>query len=136
MRKFWTDEEIEQLKEMSGKYPLNTVARKLGRTRASVQLKRSRLGIGGLLENTDLITKNMLAWILGVDNRTITRWNEIGLKCVQKEFYIMYRQQDIIRFMQEHPERWNAARIRDDTLFRSYPWFREKRKNDISHNHF
>lgn len=46
--------------------------------------------------------------------------------------YVMYRQQDIIRYMKEHPEDWNAARVTDDTLFMQYPWFKEKRKNDIS----
>lgn len=38
----------------------------------------------------------------------------------------MYRQQDIIRYMKEHPEDWNAARVTDDTLFMQYPWFKEK----------
>ncbi len=47
----------------------------------------------------------------------------------------MYRQQDIIRYMKEHPEDWNAARVTDDTLFMQYPWFKEKRKNDISHKY-
>lgn len=37
--------------------------------------------------------------------------------------------------MKEHPEDWNAARVTDDTLFMQYPWFKEKRKNDISHKY-
>lgn len=39
------------------------------------------------------------------------------------------------RFEPEHPEDWNAARVTDDTLFMQYPWFKEKRKNDISHKY-
>ena len=39
------------------------------------------------------------------------------------------------KYMKEHPEDWNAARVTDDTLFMQYPWFKEKRKNDISHKY-
>lgn len=45
------------------------------------------------------------------------------------------RQRLGIRYMKEHPEDWNAARVTDDTLFMQYPWFKEKRKNDISHKY-
>lgn len=38
-------------------------------------------------------------------------------------------------FRRQHPEDWNAARVTDDTLFMQYPWFKEKRKNDISHKY-
>ena len=67
--------------------------------------------------------------------RTIQYWERKGLKSVRKKPYVMYRQQDIIRYMKEHPEDWNAARVTDDTLFMQYPWFKEKRKNDISHKY-
>lgn len=65
----------------------------------------------------------------------IQYWERKGLKSVRKNPYVMYRQQDIIRYMKEHPEDWNAARVTDDTLFMQYPWFKEKRKNDISHKY-
>ena len=78
---------------------------------------------------------NTLSRILGVENRTIQYWERKGLKSVRKKPYVMYRQQDIIRYMKEHPEDWNAARVTDDTLFMQYPWFKEKRKNDISHKY-
>lgn len=35
-----------------------------------------------------------------------------------------------IRYMEEHPEDWNAARITDDSLFMRYDWYKEKRRTD------
>ena len=104
----WSQEELIQLEELTETYPLATVARKLNRSENAVFLKR---------------------------HRTIQYWERKGLKSVRKKPYVMYRQQDIIRYMKEHPEDWNAARVTDDTLFMQYHWFKEKRKNDISHKY-
>ena len=131
----WSQEELIRLEELTETYPLATVARKLNRSENAVFLKRQRLGIGGFIANTDMLTRNTLSRILGVENRTIQYWERKGLKSVRKNPYVMYRQQDIIRYMKEHPEDWNAARVTDDTLFMQYPWFKEKRKNDISHKY-
>lgn len=131
----WSQEELIRLEELTETYPLATVARKLNRSENAVFLKRQRTGIGGFMANTDMLTRNTLSRILGVENRTIQYWERKGLKSVRKKPYVMYRQQDIIRYMKEHPEDWNAARVTDDTLFMQYPWFKEKRKNDISHKY-
>ena len=113
----WSQEELIRLEELTEKYPLATVARKLNRSENAVFLKRQRTGIGGFIANTDMLTRNTLSRILGVENRTIQYWERKGLKSVRKKPYVMYRQQDIIRYMEEHPEDWNAARITDDSLF-------------------
>lgn len=113
----WSQEELIQLEELTETYPLATVARKLNRSENAVFLKRQRTGIGGFMANTDMLTRNTLSRILGVENRTIQYWERKGLKSVRKKPYVMYRQQDIIRYMKEHPEDWNAARVTDDTLF-------------------
>lgn len=122
----WSQEELIRLEELTEKYPLATVARILNRSENAVFLKRQRTGIGGFMANTDMLTRNTLSRILGVENRTIQYWERKGLKSVRKKPYVMYRQQDIIRHMKEHPEDWNAARVTDDTLFMQYPWFKEK----------
>ena len=118
----WSQEELIRLEELTEKYPLATVARILNRSENAVFLKRQRTGIGGFMANTDMLTRNTLSRILGVENRTIQYWERKGLKSVRKKPYVMYRQQDIIRYMK-------------DTLFMQYPWFKEKRKNDISHKY-
>lgn len=72
----WTAKEISALEEMTAKYPLPTVARKLNRSVSAVFLKQQRLGIGGLRQNSDMITRNTLSKILGIENRTIKSWEE------------------------------------------------------------
>lgn len=128
--RLWSQEEIELLEEMTEKYPLATVARKLNRSENAVFIKQQRLGIGGLRANTDMLTRNTLSRILGIENRTVQRWERRGLKSIRKKPYVMYRQQDIIRYMRDHPEDWNAARITDDSLFMGYDWYKEKRRTD------
>lgn len=53
----WTDEELVLLEELTEKYPLETVARRLNRTKEAVFLKRQRIGIGGYMANTDMLTE-------------------------------------------------------------------------------
>lgn len=126
----WSQEDLNRLEELTEKYPLATVARILNRSENAVFLKRQRTGIGGFMANTDMLTRNTLSRILGVENRTIQYWERKGLKSVRKNPYVMYRQQDIIRYMKEHPEDWNAARITDDSLFMGCDWYKEKRRTD------
>ena len=52
----WSQEELIRLEELTEKYPLATVARKLNRSENAVFLKRQRLGIGGFMANTDMLT--------------------------------------------------------------------------------
>lgn len=100
----WSQEELIRLEELTETYPLATVARKLNRSENAVFLKRQRTGIGGFMANTDMLTRNTISRILGVENRTLQYWERKGLKSVRKNPYVMYRQQDIIRYMEEHPE--------------------------------
>lgn len=89
----WSQEELIQLEELTETYPLATVARKLNRSENAVFLKRQRTGIGGFMANTDMLTRNTLSRILGVENRTLQYWERKGLKSVRKNPYVMYRQQ-------------------------------------------
>ena len=123
------------LEELTEKYPLETVARRLNRTKEAVFLKRQRIGMGGYMANADMLTRNTVSKILGIENRTLQYWERKGLKSYRKRPYVMYRQEDIIKYMREHPEDWNAARVTDDTMFMRYDWYKEKRKTDISHKY-
>ena len=70
----WSREELIRLEELTETYPLATVARKLNRSENAVFLKRQRTGIGGFMANTDMLTRNTLSRILGVENRTLQYW--------------------------------------------------------------
>lgn len=86
----WTDEELVLLEELTEKYPLETVARRLNRTKEAVFLKRQRIGMGGYMANTDMLTRNTVSKILGIENRTLQYWERKGLKSYRKRPYVMY----------------------------------------------
>ena len=106
----WTNDEIQTLEDMSGTYTVATIARRLGRSFDSVNLKMNRLGILGFEKSTDLIFR--------------------------KGNYIVVRQEDLIRYLKQHPEDWNAANIPDDTLIMGYTWYKEKKHQDIPTSYY
>lgn len=101
----WTDEELVLLEELTEKYPLETVARRLNRTKEAVFLKRQRIGMGGYMANTDMLTRNTVSKILGIENRTLQYWERKGLKSYRKRPYVMYRQEDIYHQIHERAPR-------------------------------
>lgn len=61
----WTCEEKELLCELYGKYSISTIAKRLGRSEGAILNMRSRLGLGGVLESSELITVNVLLKTFG-----------------------------------------------------------------------
>ena len=45
-------------------------------------------------------------------------------------------QKDLVRYLKEHPEDWNANKVTDDSLLLRYPWFKEKKKTDTKKKYF
>lgn len=131
MSKRWTEDELELLEELSGKLSLEAVARELGRSPNAVFLKRQRIGIGGYLQNTDLLARNTICRILGVDTKALIRWERFGLKPRKKGPYRMYRQSAILNFLKDHPELWNATKVTDTTIFAECKWFKDKQLCDV-----
>lgn len=133
----WTNDEIQTLEDMSGTYTVATIARRLGRSFDSVNLKMNRLGILGFGKSTDLLTMNQLCIMLGVEPRTVKKkWADKGLRIFRKGNYIVVRQEDLIRYLKQHPEDWNAANIPDDTLIMGYTWYKEKKHQDIPTSYY
>lgn len=133
----WTKEEIEKLENLSGTYTVASIAKILGRSYIAVNNKIHRLGISGFLGSTDLLTVNQVCQMLGIHYRTLQcKWERKGLKLLHKGNYVVIRQEELIRYMKEHPEDWNAYKIRDDTLFRKYNWYKEKKKTDRPKKYF
>lgn len=133
----WTEEEIQFLEESAGVYTVAVIGRKLGRSYDSVNQKLLRLGLQGFLKSTDLLTMNQICKMLGVESRTVqVVWHNKGLKIMRKGVYVVCRQEDLIRFLKEHPEAWNASQVQDDSLLMGYDWYKEKRRNDRPRRYF
>lgn len=73
---FWSEDEIEYLREHYGRMSNLKIAKHLGRTKAAVHLKAKRLSIRGWAK--DASCSRDLAILLGVDDHRVLRWIERG----------------------------------------------------------
>lgn len=76
MRKQWTTEEIDYLKENVGFRKLTIIAKTMDRSDGSIRVKMNRLGISNTKLQLGFLTVGELAKILKVDRNTIKRWIE------------------------------------------------------------
>ncbi|RKQ28167.1 helix-turn-helix domain-containing protein [Oceanobacillus halophilus] len=85
MGMIWSNEEIEYLKDDAGFVKMSTIAKNLGRSFDSVQIKMKRLNINHTKSQTGMLTMHELATILGVDRKTVEGWvHRHGLPCKKK----------------------------------------------------
>lgn len=126
----WTEEDNERLEDLSDDYTQKDIAKKMKRSIRSVVCQRQKMGFGNLLENTDKWNFNQIADALGLSvgvvNKTFVKY---GLKFKRRGYYCLVKEEDLLQFMQDHPELWNAAKA-DYYLFSQFPWFQEKLKED------
>lgn len=129
-RKRWTPEEEELLQKLSQKYTKSDIAKKLGRSTSSITNKKKQLGIGFMMELTDLWNLNQLSEAVGKSMGSVNKsWVANGLKFVKRGCYCLVEEKEVLRFMQEHPNLWDATKC-DYYLFYQYPWFLKKLEED------
>ena len=133
----WTQEELETMESMIGTFTVASIAKKLGRSFDAVNIKLNRMGLVGFEKSTDMLTMNQVCIMLGVQSRTVKKkWRNKGLRILRKGNYLAIRQEVLIKYLKNHPEDWNAANIPDDSLIMSYPWYKEKKKQDSKDNYY
>ena len=131
--KRWTAEELQRLEDLSGNYPVATIARKLGRSFDATNIKLNRLGLNGFRQNTEHLTLHLTAEILGVEWRTIKdTWTGLGLRIFRRGNFWIIDQEELLRFLKDHQEAWNASRVTDDAIFHGAEWYRRKRARDTA----
>ena len=77
-RRSWTEEEIDQVRELLVANPVEVVAKKIGRTPSSVKHLCSRVGIRSRELRCDLFSVNGLAAAIHVRKTEIVVWIEQG----------------------------------------------------------
>lgn len=131
MAKRWTKEELTFLDENRSKLSCRELAKKLGRTTNAVYCKIYGLGIHGLWRSAEWICAKKAFREIGLpESRVRCVWIKNGLKAHHIGKCVMYDPQDLIEYMRMHPDDWNARAIKDDTLFRRFDWFQEKKLTD------
>ncbi len=74
----WTPEEFEQLREDLASHPLQTVAKKLGRTEESIRSILARNGLSVRSIRCDMFSVESVASALKVGRREVLHWIERG----------------------------------------------------------
>lgn len=134
--KYWDDLELEILETQSDVLSTRSLAKKLGKSVNAVALKRYRMGLQSVQDSGNLLTQNMVSTILGVENRTVSTWrSSLGLKACRRGNCIMYRPDALVQWLKKNPERWNATRVTDQSIFKGAGWFKDKLRNDKPKNY-
>lgn len=129
-RKKWTEEDVELLIRLREKYTKKDIAKKMKRSPSSISNKVRELGLGGLMDNTDLWNFQQATEAIGCSKGVIHKtWVRHGLKYVKRGYYCLVSEKELTRFMKEHPELWDATKC-DYYMFYKYPWFLKKLEED------
>lgn len=134
----WTNEEIKYLKENWGNVRIETLKSNLNRrSRESIKIKATRLGLGGAKTNSyKYITASQASKMLGIDRHKILRWIkeqklEAKFQTISKEAKFWCIKYDyFIAWLESNQQLYDATRIKKYALGYEYDWLIRKRKND------
>jgi IS30 family transposase len=135
MKRKWTDEEIEYVKENVGSSKITTIARNLNRTLSSVELKMKRLGLSNTKSFTGQFTRHELALQLKVDPNSIKLWiDQHGLKCTKKvtrntKVFHFIKPEDFWIWSYQNKERVDFSKIERHTILPEPDWVEQERQN-------
>lgn len=128
--RYWTKEEEEYLIEKYGVVTAEGISKKLGRSYRSVLDKMQHMGVGNFTSNMDGLHLVDVSRLVGRDRETIKiTWVKYGLKIYKKGKYKVIKEKDLINFMKNNPDRWDATQC-ETYFFERFDWFREKRIAD------
>lgn len=136
--KKWTREEEEQLAEEWGMYSADAIAKRLGRTRDAVIVRVARLGLGAHLENSAMISFNVLIkelGFLGGYEWLLQKFTESGLKIhMQRVKDCSFRMVDIDEFWEfaeNNKHLIDFSRLEENALGAEPAWVKAKRTEDF-----
>lgn len=135
-RRKWTKEEEQEFEELWGTMKIEQLSKKLDRSVYSLKVKAVRMGLGSMIENnTDVLTIYDIIDILNISRDRIITWSKYGLKLKEKfvtnsKSYYYVEWNDLIIFLKEHQDLWDANKVDMYMLGEETDWLKEKRKRD------
>ena len=134
----WTKAEEQLLAEEWGMYSADTIARHLGRSRNAIVVRVARLGLGGHLRNSTLISFNVLIKTLGLKGgyeRTLRKFTEAGLPVhmqrVKDHSFRMVDIDEFWEFAEKNRHLIDFSRLEENALGAEPGWVKEKRSEDF-----
>lgn len=135
----WSKEEEAQLSEEWGTYSIDTLARRLGRSRNSIIVRAQRLHLGGHMESSDKISFNVLLKELGLKGGyewELRKFTEAGLKIymhrVKDNSFRMVKIEDFWKFAENNRHLIDFSRLEKNALGAEPSWVKEKRREDFN----
>ncbi len=134
----WTEEEERRLSEEWGMYSVDTIAKRLGRSRNAILVRVARLGLGAHLENSSMISFNVLLKELGhsggYEDR-LKKFESAGLKIhTQRVRDCSFRMVDIDEFWEfaeKNKQLIDFSRFDENALGYEPEWVKIKRSEDF-----
>ena len=136
-RRAWTSEEENYLIEHWGTDSIEKIAKNMQRSVYSIKVKATRLGLGYMCKaNTEQLTVADISYYLGVSHDRITEtWKKLGLKLKKKKVtnkysYYCISIENLMEFLKDHQDLWNAFYLELNIFGIEPDWLREKRRKD------
>lgn len=134
----WTPEETEYLQENWGNVSMDSMSIHLKRTKAAIQLRASKLGLGPFLDNGyKYVTKNALFVALGHNSngyKNISWIQNRGLQIhrikVKNHYFDVIYLDEFWKWAYENQSFLNFSKFEKYALGPEPKWVSEKRKND------
>lgn len=135
--KKWSNEEIDYLIEMYGRFKLPTIAKKLRRSVYAVEVKAYRIGLGGSLDAQDSVSKEQIRSVCNVTTYMVNKWiNTYGLKSIKKvtskeKAFCLIKIDDFWDFAFKNNEIIDFSKIEKNILGLEPDWVDTFRKRDF-----
>lgn len=128
-KRYYSDDDKEQIRKYVGRKSPKAIAKIYGRNYKTMQQYITQY-IGTIPENTDDLHVAEIGRLLGIHRNNVLRMCRRGLKSRMVGRYRFVKEKDLVSFLTEHPERWDATKC-EKWYFQKYSWFEEKRKSDF-----
>lgn len=138
MRREWTEQEVNYLKSRYLKQPVIVTAKKLNRTKQSVQKKAAKIGLKHYY--TDYLSAKMIAKCFGVDTTVPIRWIEkFGLPAkkvvCEKQTRYLIDSEDFWEWAEKYKDKINWTNFYENSIVPQPEWVREQKLNCKTRNH-
>ena len=133
----WTNEDKKYLKEIWGKIKIESIAKHLNKTVDACLAMADHMKLGPMIDgDKEILRLKDICEILNMPYNTIRGWVDQGLKCeiryiTNTNFFYYITWPNFLKFLKEHPDKWDSKDVDLYMLGEEYPWLKEKRKKDL-----
>lgn len=129
----FTKSQKRYMESYHGRLSISEIAINLGTPRTAVE-RYCYSHLGAVKDSDGNLTLTEVSRITGASVNSIKEtWQKYGLKTKKIGAFRMIREDELLRFMEEHPERWKASKC-EEWYFSDKKWFQKKRKEEFDSN--